>query len=72
MKSLAKRDCFSKESVRVVEAYKFEVASLTSERANLQDQLRRLIEDAMKCKSDLKHTSTVKSRAEEQEKKGSG
>ena len=25
--------------------------------------------DAVKCKSDLKHTSTEKSRAEEQEKK---
>ena len=35
MKSLAKRACFSKGSARAVEAYKAEVASLTSERADL-------------------------------------
>ena len=31
--------------------------------------MRHLTEDAVKYKSDLKHTSTTKSRAEEQEKK---
>ena len=65
MKSLAKRACFSEGSVRAVEVYKAEVASLTSKRADLQDQVRRLTEDAVKYKSDLKHTSTAKSRAEE-------
>ena len=64
-KSLVKRACFSKGSVREVEAYKTEVASLTSDRADLRAQVRRLTEDAMKCKSDLKHTSTAKARAEE-------
>ena len=39
MKSLAKRACFSEGSVRVVEAYKPEVASLASERADLQAQV---------------------------------
>ena len=69
MKSLTKRACFSKGSVRVVEAYKAKVASLTSERVDLQDQVRRLTEDVVKYKFDLRHTSTAKSRAEEQEKK---
>ena len=69
MKSLAKRACFSEGSVRAVEAYKAEVASLTLERADLRAQVRHLTKDAMKYKSDLKHTSTAKSRAEEQEKK---
>ena len=46
MKSLAKRVCFSERSVMAVEAYKAKVASLT--------------EDAVKYKSDLKHTSTAK------------
>ena len=36
MKSLAKRDCFSEGSARAVEAYKVEVTSLTSERADLR------------------------------------
>ena len=35
MKSLAKRACLFEGSVRATEAYKAEVASLTSERADL-------------------------------------
>ena len=69
VKSLAKKACFFKGSVRAVEEYKTEVASLTSERADLGAQVRRLTEDAVKQKSNLKHTSTEKSRAKEQEKK---
>ena len=65
MKSLAKRACFFEGFARAVEAYKAKVASLTSERVNLQAQVRHLTEDAVKYKFDLKHTSTVKSRAEE-------
>ena len=65
MKSLTKRACFSEVSVRAVEAYRAEVASLTSERADLRDQVRRLTEDVMKYKSYLRHTLTGKSRAKE-------
>ena len=65
MKSLAKRACFFEGSTRLVEAYKAEVASLTSERVDLGAQVRHLIEDAAKHRSDLKHTSMAKSRAEE-------
>ena len=36
MKSLANRACFSEGSARAIEAYKAEVASLTSERADLR------------------------------------
>ena len=71
-KSLEKRACFFEGSVRAMEAYKVEVAFLTSERADLRAQVRRLTEDAVKHKSNLKHTLTTKSRVEEQEKKGSG
>ena len=35
MKSLAKRACFSEGSTMATEAYKADVASLTSERADL-------------------------------------
>ena len=69
VKSLVKRACFSEGSIRVVEVYKSEVTSLTSERADLRAQVRHLIEDAMKHRSDLKHTSTTNSRAQEQENK---
>ena len=59
--SLAKRACFSKGSVRAMQAYKAEVASLTSERAELLAQVQCLTEDVVKHKFDLKHTSTAKS-----------
>ena len=68
MKSLAKRACFFEGYARVVEAYKAKVASLTSERADQCTQVRHLTEDATKYRSDLRHTSMAKSRAEEQEK----
>ena len=69
MKSLVKRACLSEGSTRAVEAYKAEIASLTSERADLRAQVRHLSEDAAKHRSDLKHTLTAKSLAEEQERK---
>ena len=39
MKSLAKRACLSEGSDRAVEEYKAEVASLTSERADIRPQV---------------------------------
>ena len=69
VKILVKRACFVEGFVRAVEAYKAKVASLTSERVDLRAQVRHLTEDVVKYKFDLKHTSTVKSRVEEQEKK---
>ena len=69
MKSLEKRACLFEGSTRAAEAYKAEVASLTSKRANLRAQVQHLSEDVAMHKSDLKHTMTAKLRAEEQEKK---
>ena len=69
MKSLTKRACLFEGSARAAEAYKAEVVSLTSERADLQAQVQHLSEDVAMHRSDLKHTVTVKLRAEEQEKK---
>ena len=69
MKSLARRACFSKGSVRAVEVYKAKVASLTLWRADLRAQVRHLTKDATKHRYDLKYTSTAKSQAEEHEKK---
>ena len=69
MKSLAKRACLSEGFARAAEAYKVEVASLTSERADLRAQVQHLSEDVAMHRLDLKHTFTGKSRAKEQEKK---
>ena len=69
VKSLARRACLSEGFARAVEAYKAEVDSLTSERADLRAQMQRLSEDAAKHRSHLKHTLMAKLRVEEQEKK---
>ena len=72
MKSLARRAYFVEGSTRAVKAYKAKVASLTSEKTNFRARMQRLIEDSVKYKSDLKHTTTVKVRAEDKEKKARG
>ena len=63
------RACLSEGSARAVEVCNAKVASLTIERADLRAQMQHLSEDVVKHSSDLKHTLTAKSRAEEQEKK---
>ena len=68
MKSLAKRACLFEGSARETEAYKAEVASLTSERSDLRAQVQHLSEDVVMHRSDLKHIVTAKLRAEEEEK----
>ena len=60
MKSLARRASFVEGSDRVVKAYEAKVASLTSEKADLQARMQRLTEDVVKYESDLKHTTTTK------------
>ena len=72
MKSLARRASFAEGSARVVKAYKAKVASLTSEKVDLQARMQCLAEDAVKYESDLKHTTTVKAQAEDKEKKARG
>ena len=69
MKSLAKRACLFEGSARAVEAYKAEVVSLTSKRADLRAHMQHLSKDVAMHRSDLKNTLTTKSRAEEKEKK---
>ena len=45
-------------------AYKAKVASLTFERAELRAQMQNMTEEAVKLKSNLRHTSTARARAE--------
>ena len=60
MKSLARIASFVEGSTRAAKMYKAKVASLTSENADLQARMQRLVEDAVKYESDLKHTTTAK------------
>ena len=69
MKGLARRASLNEGSARVAKSYKAKVASLTSKKAGLRAQIRDLTGELMKHKSDLKHASTVRVRAEDKEKK---
>ena len=67
-KGLARRASLTEGSARAMKSFKAKVASLTSERAGLQAQIRDLTEELMKHKSDLKHASVARARAEDKEK----
>ena len=58
MKSLAKRARVNEGYVKAARAYKARVASLTSEQAELRARMQNM-EEAVKLKSDLRHTSTA-------------
>ena len=60
----------AESSAKAVKAYKAKVLSLTSERVELRAWIRSLTEDVARYKSDLKHTSTAKARAEDILKEG--
>ena len=67
-KGLARRPSLTEGSVRGAKSYKTKVASLTSERAGLQAQIRELTEELVKHRSDLKHASVARAWAEDKEK----
>ena len=69
MKDLARRASSGESSAKASKAYEAKVSSLTSKRAELRTRIRSLTEDVAGYKSDLKHTSTAKARAEDREKK---
>ena len=66
-KGLARRASLTEGSARVGKSYKAKIASLTFERAGLQAQIRELTEELVKHRSDLKHASVVRARAEDKE-----
>ena len=72
MKNLARRASFAEGSTRAVKTYKTKVVSLTSEKADLQARVQRLVEDVVKYEFDPKHTTTAKAQAEDKEKKARG
>ena len=69
LKGLAKKAKLNERHVKVARVYKARVASLTSERAEMRDRVQRMIEEAEWLKFDLKHTMSVRARAEGREDK---
>ena len=67
-KGLARRASLTERSAKAAKSYKAKVAFLTSERADLQAQIRELTVELVKHRSDLKHASVVRARAEDKEK----
>ena len=55
--------------VKAARVYKARVASLTFERAALRDRMQNMMEEAVKLKSDLRHTMVARARAEDKEEK---
>ena len=69
MKSLAKREKLNEGHIKAARAYKARVATLTSERAELRGWMQNMTKEAMKLKSDLKHTTLARAQAEGREEK---
>ena len=67
LKGLAKKAKLNEKHVRIARIYKAEAASLTSEQAELQERAQNIIEEVERLKSDLKHTSSARTRAESRE-----
>ena len=64
LKSLAKRARLNEGHVKAARVYKARVTALVSERAELRDRVQNMTEEAVKLKSDLRHTMTARARAE--------
>ena len=67
-KGLARRPSRTEGYAKASKSYKAKVASLTSERASIQAQIRELIEELLKHRFNLKHASTARAQAEGKEK----
>ena len=67
LKGLADKAKLNEKHVKIARIYRAKVASLTSERAELQKRAQHMIEEIERLKSDLKHTSSARARAENRE-----
>ena len=59
LKILAKRARLNEGHVKAARVYKARVAALTSELAIMRDRMQNMTEEAVKLKSDLRHTTTA-------------
>ena len=67
LKGLADKAKLNERHVKIARIYKAKVASLTFERAELQERAQHMTEEIERLKSDLKHTSSARARAENRE-----
>ena len=67
MKGLAEKAKLNGRHVKAAQVYKARVTSLTSERTELQERVQRMTEEVERLKSDLKHTTSARVRAESRE-----
>ena len=67
LKGLADKAKLNEKHVKIARIYKAKVASLTFERAELQERAQHMTEEIERLKSDLKHTSSIRARAESRE-----
>ena len=67
LKGLAEKAKLNEKHVRIARIYKAKVATLTSERTELQGRAQHMSEEMERLKSDLKHTSLARARAESRE-----
>ena len=66
---MAKRARLNEGRVKAARVYKARVDALTSEQAKMRDRMHDMMEEAMKLKSDLRHTTMARARAEDREEK---
>ena len=59
LKSFAKRARLNKGHAKAAKVYKARVTTLISERAELRNQVQNMTEEAVKLKSDLRHTTSA-------------
>ena len=67
LKGLAEKARLNEKHVRIARIYKAKAATLTSERTELLGRAQRMSEEMERLKSDLKHTSSARARAESRE-----
>ena len=67
LKGLAEKAKLNEKHVKIARIYKARAASFTYERAELQKRVQRMTTEVERLKSDLKHTTSVRVRAERRE-----
>ena len=67
LKGLADKAKLNEKQVQIAWIYKAKAAALTSERTELQEWAQRMTEEVERLKSDLKHTTSARARAESRE-----
>ena len=67
LKGLVEKAKLNEKHVRIARIYKEKVASLASERDELLERTQHMTEEAERLKSDLRHTTSARARAESKE-----